>query len=77
MGQGGRPALHAETATRGSEPVASPTGSEKIRLESAKILQGIESVDAFEGRTHVEAVTENQSTTADSGQNGRQGEGAG
>jgi hypothetical protein len=77
MGQGGRPALHAETATRGSEPVASPTGSEKIGLESAKILQRIESVDAFEGRPHVEALTKNQSTNTDAGQSGRQGEGAG
>jgi hypothetical protein len=31
-GQGGRPGLHAETASRGSEPVGSPTRSKKIHL---------------------------------------------
>ena len=56
MGQGGRPALHAETASRGSEPVASPTGSEKIRLGSTKICQRVEGFDAFEGGPRVEAV---------------------
>ena len=32
-GQGGRLGLHAETASRGSEPVGSPTRSKKIQLE--------------------------------------------
>ena len=37
-GQGGRPGLHAETASRGSEPVGSPTRSEKIQLEGVETL---------------------------------------
>jgi len=58
LGQGGRPALHAETATRGSEPVASPTSREKIRLRSAKVSKGIEGFDAFKRGASVEALSQ-------------------
>jgi hypothetical protein len=58
MGQGGRPALHAETASRGSEPVASPTGSKEVELRSRKVSKRIEGLDAFEESSHVEALIE-------------------
>ena len=85
MGQGGRPALHAETATRGSEPVASPTGRQKIRLGSAKISKGIEGFDAFQGGASVEALSqardlgrnEDFTSEASTGEGGSQGKGAG
>jgi hypothetical protein len=85
MGQGGRPALHAETATRGSEPVASPTSREKIKLGSAKISKGIEGFDAFEGGASVEALSqerdlgrnENFTSEDSTGESGSQSEGAG
>jgi hypothetical protein len=64
LGQGGRPALHAETASRGSEPVASPTGSEEVRLEITEISEAIEGFDAFERGPHVEALIEERALAA-------------
>jgi hypothetical protein len=80
-----RPALHAETATRGSEPVASATSREKTRLGSAKISKGIEGFDPFEGGASVEALSQerdlgrNENFTGENstGESGSQSEGAG
>ncbi len=51
LAKGARPALHAETASRGSEPVASPTGREEIHAHQAKGAQG---AHAFQGGQGIE-----------------------
>ena len=59
MGQGGRLKLHAETTSRGSEPVDGPTRSQKIELEGAKsaeTLEGREGVKALAQAEGIEAV---------------------
>jgi hypothetical protein len=47
--KGGRLALHAETASRGSQPVASPTGIQDIGVEDCEGVQTLKGSKAPEG----------------------------
>jgi hypothetical protein len=67
MAKGARPALHAETASRGSEPVASPTGRKEIDPRKAK---GAEGADAFEGGQGIETLG-NEALIGAEGSSGR------
>jgi hypothetical protein len=55
LAKGGRLALHAETASRGCQPIASPTGIQDVRVEDCEVVQSLEAsqgpegLDAFKG----------------------------
>jgi len=62
MAKGGRLALHAETASRGCQPVISPTGTQVVRHEDLEAVQGkgVQSIGGPQGLKGLDAVKRGQ-----------------
>lgn len=56
MGQGGRLNLHAETTSRGSEPVDGPTRSQKNELKGAKSAETFERCEGVKARAQAKGI---------------------